>query len=421
MIFLIGGKIMNYEVVDYDENLPVKVKVFRAKLNNFQPHWHDELEIVHVLEGEIKVIISENTYFLQKGDMEIISFKEIHQIHSIEGECLLQIIQINPKFMEYHFPHLSRIRFQKNLTDISKDINSGIVINIKILIGKMVNSLINKRLGYEYEVVSLIYKLFGILMSNLPYIISGEDELKENNIVFKRLTKIFDYIEQNYMNEINNDTLAEFLYLSKYYLAHFFKEHTGLSIGQYITNIRMNKATELLIKSEEFITNIILVCGFKNIKYFYKVFKESYKCSPLEYRNNKKQENNIKKVHESDLIKGYIYYTDKFKEELVQKKYTSKNSDVYNNCITEGGNIRTIYIDVNDVKGKHNKYASFCVGAGRAGEVLRKDFDSQLLIVSRECGFKYLRFHGIFHDELAVYSEDREGNAVYNWQYTDKV
>ena len=135
---------MNYEVVDYDENLPVKVKVFIAKLDNFSLHWHDELEIVHVLEGNVKVIISENTYFLQKGDMVIISFKEIHQIQSIASECLLQIIQINLKFMEYHFPYLSRIRFQKNLPHISKDINSCIILNLKKLISEMINSLVDK-------------------------------------------------------------------------------------------------------------------------------------------------------------------------------------------------------------------------------------------------------------------------------------
>lgn len=410
---------MNYEVVDYDENLPIKV--FIAKLNNFQLHWHDELEIVHVMEGKVKLRISENTYFLQEGDMALISFREIHQIQSIESECVLQIIQINPKFMEYHFPYLSRIRFQKNLPDISKEINSCIILNLKKLISEIINSLVDKKLGYEYEVISFTYKLFGILIGNLPYIINSEDESEENNIVFKRLTIIFEYIEKNYMNEINNETLAEVLHLSRYYLAHFFKEHTGLSMGQYITNIRMNKATELLVRSEESITNIILSCGFKNIKYFYKVFKEVYKCSPLKYRNDKKQENNNKKVHQSDLIKGYIYYADKFKGELVQKELKSKDTEISNNCIPEGENIRTICICVNDIKGKHNKYASFSVGAGRAGEVLRKDFDSQLAIISRECGFKYLRFHGIFHDELAVYSEDSEGNAIYNWQYTDKV
>lgn len=412
---------MNYEVVDYDENLPVKVKVFLAKLNNFPPHWHDELEIVHVLEGKVKVIISENTYFLQKSEMAVISFKEIHQIQSVEGECLLQIIQFNPKFMEYHFPNLSRIRFQENLQSLSKERNSGIILNLKKLISELINSLVDKKRGYEYEVISLTYKLFGLLISNLPYTLNSEDELEENNVVFQRLSKIFEYIEKNYMNEINIDTLVEVLHLNRYYLAHFFKKHTGLSIGQYITNIRMNKATELLAKSEESITNIILLCGFKNVKYFYKIFKDVYNCSPLEYKNNKKREYNSKKVHESDLVKGYIYYTDKFKEESAPTEFICKNTEISTKCIPEGRNIRTIFIDVNNVKGKHNKYASLCVGAGRAGEVLRKDFDSQLAVVNRECGFRYLRFHGIFHDELAVYREDEEGNAQYNWQYIDKV
>lgn len=80
-----------------------------------------------------------------------------------------------------------------------------------------------------------------------------------------------------------------------------------------------------------------------------------------------------------------------------------------------------INVDFNNIKGVHNKYATFCVGAGRAGEVLRSDFDKQLKTISEECRFKYLRFHGIFHDELDVYKENEEGKPIYNWQYVDKV
>ena len=83
--------------------------------------------------------------------------------------------------------------------------------------------------------------------------------------------------------------------------------------------------------------------------------------------------------------------------------------------------MRRIEVDFEKVKGIFNRYASLCVGAGRAGEVLRKDFDYQLKMTREECGFKYLRFHGVFHEDMAVYQEDRDGNPVYNWQYVDIV
>jgi xylan 1,4-beta-xylosidase len=63
---------------------------------------------------------------------------------------------------------------------------------------------------------------------------------------------------------------------------------------------------------------------------------------------------------------------------------------------------------------------STCVGAGRAQEGLRANWQEHLALAVRECGFGYLRFHGLFHDDMCVYREDK-GRPVYNWQYIDEL
>jgi xylan 1,4-beta-xylosidase len=63
---------------------------------------------------------------------------------------------------------------------------------------------------------------------------------------------------------------------------------------------------------------------------------------------------------------------------------------------------------------------STCVGAGRAHEGLRANWQQQLSLVVKHCGFRYLRFHGIFHDDMCVYRE-QDGKPVYNWQYIDEL
>lgn len=83
--------------------------------------------------------------------------------------------------------------------------------------------------------------------------------------------------------------------------------------------------------------------------------------------------------------------------------------------------IRQINIDFNKEKGKHNKFFKECIGAGRANEGLRADWQEQLRQVKEECGFRYIRFHGLFHDDMGVYFEDEKGNPIYNWQYIDKL
>lgn len=59
--------------------------------------------------------------------------------------------------------------------------------------------------------------------------------------------------------------------------------------------------------------------------------------------------------------------------------------------------------------------------AGRANEGLRTSWVEQLRLVKEQCGFNYLRMHGLFDDDMFVYFEDKKGNAIYNWQYVDEV
>jgi xylan 1,4-beta-xylosidase len=83
--------------------------------------------------------------------------------------------------------------------------------------------------------------------------------------------------------------------------------------------------------------------------------------------------------------------------------------------------VRTIAVDLNDVQGPLDTSFKECVGAGRANEGLRADWQEQLREARRECGFKYIRMHGLLCDDMGVYKEDAHGNPIYNWQYIDKL
>lgn len=81
--------------------------------------------------------------------------------------------------------------------------------------------------------------------------------------------------------------------------------------------------------------------------------------------------------------------------------------------------VRTIKVDVANVKGNLNTNFKECIGAGRANEGLRADWQQQLAMVKKECDFKYIRMHGLLTDDMGVYKEDRKGNPEYNFQYID--
>ena len=83
--------------------------------------------------------------------------------------------------------------------------------------------------------------------------------------------------------------------------------------------------------------------------------------------------------------------------------------------------VRVIAADFTDVKGPRCQVWRECIGAGRANEGLRADWQRQLKLVQDEIGFRQIRFHGLLHDDMGVYSETKDGQPVHNWQYIDEL
>jgi xylan 1,4-beta-xylosidase len=63
---------------------------------------------------------------------------------------------------------------------------------------------------------------------------------------------------------------------------------------------------------------------------------------------------------------------------------------------------------------------NFCVGAGRANEGLRADWQRQLTLRAPRVRLQYIRMHGLFDDDMGVY-RDSNGKPEYNWQYIDEL
>ncbi len=84
------------------------------------------------------------------------------------------------------------------------------------------------------------------------------------------------------------------------------------------------------------------------------------------------------------------------------------------------GQKNPITIDTSAKGEKFEHLWSKCVGAGRANEALRAGWLEHLQLVHENCGFEYVRFHGLFHDDMFPVFE-RKGKIIYNWQYIDDV
>lgn len=99
----------------------------------------------------------------------------------------------------------------------------------------------------------------------------------------------------------------------------------------------------------------------------------------------------------------------------------SAASGALGQAMAQSAPVRVISADYQRVKGTRDRFPQLVVGAGRAAEGLRSDWQRDLAVVHRECGFRYVRMHGLLEDELGVYSEDKHGRSVYNFQYIDAI
>lgn len=98
------------------------------------------------------------------------------------------------------------------------------------------------------------------------------------------IRKAVDYLFQNYRREVGARELADLVHLNQSYFCTLFKNETGCTFGDYLTRVRVSKAKELLLTTDERIYEIAEAIGYTTARYFAKVFHDSVGMTPREYR-----------------------------------------------------------------------------------------------------------------------------------------
>jgi len=100
-----------------------------------------------------------------------------------------------------------------------------------------------------------------------------------------RVTTVIEFMEANLDRKISLSEMAGVANLSRSHLSHLFKTQTGLSPGEYVRRLRMDKATHLLATTLLSIKQIMAITGYGNRSDFLRHFKRYYEVTPTEYRN----------------------------------------------------------------------------------------------------------------------------------------
>ncbi len=139
----------------------------------------------------------------------------------------------------------------------------------------------------------------GIMMENARHLEDLKrkiDEFAENTIQFLNyrknskniliIEKCREYIDSHYMEDISLEKLARLFYFSPSYFSSFFKNYTGTNVSDFILQVRLQKAKQLLIQTDTRVYDIAAQIGYRDAGYFIRLFKRELGATPEEFRKN---------------------------------------------------------------------------------------------------------------------------------------
>lgn len=134
-----------------------------------------------------------------------------------------------------------------------------------------------KPIGYELRIKSLLLELIALL---LPFCQEDSAFSQLSNEHTSKLKAVLEFIEQHYADPLSVADLASVCCFSEYHFMRFFKKYMGESAMEYVRNVRLAKAAELFEQGAQSSLEVSLSCGFNNLSYFHREFKEKYGMTP---------------------------------------------------------------------------------------------------------------------------------------------
>lgn len=246
-------------------------------------HWHDEVEIIYIKKGKIKIYIGEEVFPAAAGDLFFVNSGELHFMESDDLSVEYYTLLFPLAFLSFQIEdaleqeiflplrqrklllpvHLKEFEAEKQMTNLVREI---IDVNDE------------KDSGYQLRTRILLLSLLeGILK---------EDGFRQGSFTSTSgiQRELLDYIQEHYMEKISLHMLAQEFHLSEKYISWYFKEQFAISFTDYVAHLRMTKAKDLLLTTEQSVTEVALSSGYPSVNLFIRSFKAMHGVTPLQYR-----------------------------------------------------------------------------------------------------------------------------------------
>jgi len=253
--------------------------VFSGTLNSGKDwtgavHRHNFCEIMYINYGEGIIHIENEQYSIKTGDIVVYNSGVFHDERSTGDEISILFFAID----NLHIPGLAEGCIVP--MDAHPVIEAGSYDDtLKSFLSVMVDELTQKKAHYK-AISTNIASMF------CYYILRLYDVKVENPRHVEICNEAMRYIEDNYQSDVNLDTLANSVHMSKYHFIRIFKETLGISPMKCLLRIRLANAKDMLWRTELSIGDIAKAVGYENALTFSRVFKNSEDISPTDYRNN---------------------------------------------------------------------------------------------------------------------------------------
>lgn len=269
------------------KRFPFKMSIQRHVPHLVRAHWHEHLEFIRVLQEPVTIQIDNETFEAANGDIFFINSNQIHSATTasagiIQGmvfdKSLLFLVadnlEIRQAFSLFSGANIVR-NFYSPADPHCPELNDEMT--------KAYEEYSKQETAYEICILSCIYRMMTPMLRQYRHDPRSGDPDK-HAAYFHRLKPAVDYMQQHYAHKVYMESVCQTVNMSLYHFSSMFKKVFGMPPVQYLTRIRIDQAKRLLVDREIAVTEIAERCGFCNINYFDKVFKEQSGFTPMEYR-----------------------------------------------------------------------------------------------------------------------------------------
>ena len=257
-----------------DSEFPVQMFVndVGKKVWYFNQHWHEHIELHYVLEGRTTLRLGQREIPARAGNLVVVNSNELHAGYC-DGTHMRVLVII-----------FDMGDFYKELADKNVIFQSLVERDetIDAIMSAIQKEYSEQRIGYRLICKGELLHLIVHLAREYAAEVLTERESDSRKRRLERLNTVLDYIQSNYTKQISNRELADIIHLSEDRFNHLFKESMGMPPLQYMNEVRMKKAMNLLKRKEGTVVEIADSVGFTDYNHFGRQFRRYYGCAPSE-------------------------------------------------------------------------------------------------------------------------------------------